>query len=186
MQLHELYTKKISINEKIELDQDEYNTEDERNLLPAILGHQDIGWDNFLKGFLHKGWARAQSIHYQRLGLSTKIYSLKRWKRMFLTIITDYVNNCWKVRNEALHGEATKEGRRVRKKRLVERVRMLYGKREELKGSPLRLVFAMRMSQRIKLGVQALTLWMGKAEEVLKLHREEAEKNTIDRWLSCR
>ena len=89
---------------------------------------------------------------------------------MFLTIITDYVNDCWKMRNEAIHGEATKEGRMVRKKRLVEQVKSLYRKKSELNGSPYRRIFAMRISQRIKMGIQSLTLWVGKAEEVLKLH----------------
>ena len=37
----------------------------------------------------------------------------------------------------------------------------------------------MRLSKRIKQGIQSLTLWVGKAEEVPKLHREEADKNTI-------
>ena len=56
---------------------------------------------------------------------------------MFLTIITDYVNECWKMRNEAIHGETTKEGRTVRKKRLVEQVKSLYRKKSELNGSPI-------------------------------------------------
>ena len=178
--------KKLSNNEEISLESETFYSEDDRNLLPAIIGQQDIGWENFLKGFVHEGWARAQNTHYRRLGLSPKIYSIQRWKRMFLTIITDYGNECWKMRNEAIHGEATKEGRLVRKKRLVEQVKALYRKKSELNGSPYRRIFAMRVSQRIKMGIQSLTLWVGKAEEVLKLHREEADRNTIRRWLGCR
>ena len=176
----------ISNNEVIRLEDEVINTEDDRNLLPALIGQQEIGWENLLKGFAHKGWAQAQSQHYRQMGLTSKVYSVKRWKRMFMTIITDYVNDCWKMRNEAIHGEATIEGREVRKKRIVEQVIQLYKKRDELRGSPYRRIFSMKLSQRKKMGIQSLTLWVGKAEEVLKLHREEADKNTITRWLGCR
>ena len=104
---------------------------------------------------------------------------------MFLTILSDYRNECWMTRNEAIHSSSNKEGRAVRK-RLVELTKELYKHKQELRGSPFRLIFNMKLSKRISQGIQSLTLWVGKAEEVLKLHREEADKNTLDRWLGCR
>ena len=168
------------------MDETEFNTEDERWLAPALIGQQEIGWEELLKGFAHKGWSIAQRHHYRRMGMTSKIYSEKRWKRMFLTILTDYSNDCWKLRNAALHGEATVEGRAVQRDRLVKRVKCLYKHKRELKGSPMRKVFQMSLEKRVKQGIQVLTLWIGKAEEVLKLHREAADKNTITRWLTCR
>ena len=178
--------KKISLDETIALDDDVYRTEDERDLIPALLGQQEIGWEELLKGFAHKGWSSAQRRYYQREGLTSKIFSVKRWKRMFLTILTDYSNDCWKLRNEAVHGVLTKEGRVVKKARLVEQVRCLYKKKKELSGTPLRKVFNMSVEKRVRQGVHSLILWIGKAEEVLKLHREESDKTTIDRWIGCR
>ena len=178
--------KKISLGKEINLSDNEYTTEEERVLLPALLGQSTIGWEEMIKGFAHKGWAVAQSRHYRRLGLNSKLYSDKRWKRMFLTALTDYSNECWNFRNEAIHGSSTIIGREMRKSKLVDQVKYLYKKKNELRGSPLRRIFHMQLSRRIKLGIQSLTLWIGKAEEVLKLHREEADKNTIDRWLGCR
>ena len=35
---------------------------------------------------------------------------------MFLTILTDYSYDCWKLRNEAVHGVLSKEGRVVKKR----------------------------------------------------------------------
>ena len=105
---------------------------------------------------------------------------------MFLTALTDYSNECWNFRNEAIHRSTTIIGRETRKSKLVDQVKILYKNKTELRGSPLLQIFNMQLSQRIKLGIQSLTLWIGKAEEVLKLHREEADKNTIDRWLGCR
>ena len=177
---------KISLREDISLEDITFNTIDERELIPALVGQQQIGWDELLKGFAHKGWARAQTKHYGRLGLTSKIYSEKRWKRMFLTILTGYSNECWTNRNETIHGDSMLEGRQVRRTKLKRQVQELYGKKLELRGSPLRKIFNMSLSQRLKQGVQSLELWVGKAEEVLKLHREEADKNTLDRWLSHR
>ena len=65
----------------------------------------------------------------------------------------------------------------------MDQVKLLYGKRSELRGSPPYRVFDMKLERRILQGVQALTLWVRKAEEVLKLHREQSDKNTIHRWL---
>ena len=178
--------KTISENGDIEPEFDVYNTEDELILLPAILGQKNIGWENLLKGFVHNGWAVAQRKHYLRMGLTSKIYNIKRWKRMFLTILTDYSNECWKMRNETLHGERTLEGRKIRKNKIVEQVKILYSHKCTLRRSPYRHIFAMNLNKRIKMGIQSLILWVGKAEEVLKLHREEADKNTIHRWLDSR
>ena len=178
--------RRISNNEDIIFDTTNYSTEDEQNMLPAILGQEEIGWENLLKGFMHNGWAQAQRIHYKTRGLTSRYFSTARWKRMFLTILLDYGNECWKLRNEALHGTSTKEGRKVRRKRLLDQVKQLYTHKQELKGSKYRLIFKMSLPQRLKSGIQSLTLWIGKAEEVLRLHREEADKNTISRWLGCR
>ena len=104
---------------------------------------------------------------------------------MFLTILTDYSYDCWKLRNEAVHRVLTKEGRVIKKARLVEQVRCLYKKKKELSGNPLRKVFNMCVEKRLQQGVHSLILWIGKAEEVIILHREESDKTTIDRWLGC-
>ena len=178
--------KSIGDCEEIQMYGERYESDDERNLLPALLGQKEIGWENMIKGFIHEGWAQAQQRHYMRLGVTSKVYSIKRWKRMFLTILSDYGHDCWTTRNEAIHGSSIKEGREVRKKRLVELTKELYKQKNDLRGSPYRRIFNMKLSKRISHGIQSLTLWVGKAEEVLKLHREEADKNTLDRWLGCR
>ena len=106
----------IGNSEQIQMYGERYESEDERNLLPALLGQKEIGWENMIKGFIHKGWALAQRQHYMRLGVTSKVYSIKHWKRTFLTILSDYGNECWMTRNEAIHGSSNKEGREVTKK----------------------------------------------------------------------
>jgi hypothetical protein len=103
----------ISNNKEIELNEIEFNTDDKRQVIPALLGQQEIGWDEMLKGFVHVGWSRAQQHHYKRQGLVSKLYSNKRWKREFLTILTDYSLECWKLRNREIHRDHKEEGRMV-------------------------------------------------------------------------
>ena len=178
--------KSISNREEVCLDDITYSTVDERDLIPALIGQEEIGWEELLKGFAHKGWAQAQMKHYRRNGLNSRIFCEKRWKRMFLTIITDYSNECWKLRNEMIHGNATEDGKKKTKQRLIDQVKELYGKQSEVRGSPYFKIFNMTLDRRVRQGVHSLRLWVGKAEEVLKLHREEADKNTMHRWLRYR
>lgn len=104
---------------------------------------------------------------------------------MFVMILTEYSGDCWKLRNNELHGDTSDVGKKKIRSRLATRVRYLYGKQEELRGSLSRRIFEMDLGKRIKLGIHSLRLWIGKAEEVLKLHREEADRNMIDRWIRC-
>ena len=60
--------KSIGDCEEIQMYGERYESDDERNLLPALLGQKEIGWENLLKGFMHKGWAYVQRIHYTKGG----------------------------------------------------------------------------------------------------------------------
>ena len=102
--------KMISMGDEVQLDDISFATEDERALLPALLGQQEIGWEELLKGFPHVGWAKAQSDHYRRNGLHSKLFSERRWKRMFINILTDYSNECWQMRNDVIHGDEKDKG----------------------------------------------------------------------------
>ena len=52
-----------------------------------------------------------------------------------------------------------------------------------MRGTRYYRIFKMPLKKRLKMGVQANTIWIGMAEESLRLHREMQTKNTIDRWL---
>ena len=62
----------------------------------------------------------------------------------------------------------------------------LYKKKRKVKEEQARWLFAVPLKKRQQFGIQALPLWVGKTEEVLKLNREHADKYTIHRWLGCR
>lgn len=157
-----------------------------KNLQVAIKGQEIIGWTAMIQGFVHKDWAEIQNNHYKRTGLNKRIYSKKRWKREFVNIVTQYGKDCWTSRNEAIHGKTTTEGRTMRLERLRNQVKQLYGKRRETTQKQKKNLYSVPLEKRLKFGVQALTLWVGKAEEVLKLNREQAAKYTIPHWLGSR
>ena len=66
---------------------------------------------------------------------------------------------------------------------LKKKVRLLYKRRKELGKREEKGVFSMPILQRLRLGLQSTTLWVGMAEEVLRLNREQAIKNTLHHWL---
>ena len=102
---------------------------------------------------------------------------------MFSTIMTDYSLDCWKERNETIHG---KEKDKSRQKQLItirKQVRGLYARRGELHGHPNKKIYDMPMKKRLRMGIQSTKIWVGLAEEVLRLHRENATKNTLHHWL---
>ena len=44
-------------------------------------------------------------------------------------------------------------------------------------------IFDMPLAKRLLMGVQSSKIWVGMAEEVLKMNRERAIKHTIHHWL---
>ena len=55
---------------------------------------------------------------------------------MFINILTDYSNECWKMRYDVIHGDATEEGKSKKMGRLVEQVKELH-KKFRIEGKPI-------------------------------------------------
>ena len=175
---------RIGENKDINIDGHELSKENTTHLRKTIVGQKNIGWREMIQGFIYKGWTENQDAHYRSNGLNNRLYNIKRWKRMFLESLLEYVNKYWKVRNSAIHGDTKKEGRILRLERLQHhQVKELYKRKKEVRGTRYKQIFKIQMKKRVKFGVQALTLWVGKTEEVLKLMRETEGKHTIHRWL---
>ena len=100
------------MNKNIEINGAELRTDEELGLLVAIIGQKEIGWNAMLQGFVHVRWARSQQKHMTSTGQETKKSNIKQWKQMLVKTLTAYSLNCWKFRNEQLHGKTEKEGRK--------------------------------------------------------------------------
>ena len=103
---------------------------------------------------------------------------------MFSTILVDYSLECWKLRNETIHGKERDESRKIQQVKIKKHIRDLYAKKETLKGKTQYRIFDMPINKRLGMGIQSSLIWVGMAEEVLRLHRENATKNTLDHWLN--
>ena len=102
---------------------------------------------------------------------------------MLSTILTDYSIDCWKLRNESIHGKEKDESRKKNKERIGKQIKGLYEKKNELKGVTRRRVFNIPLQKRLGMGIQSSRLWVSLAEEVLRRHRETITKNTLHHWL---
>jgi hypothetical protein len=105
---------------------------------------------------------------------------------MFATTLCDYSMDCWNHRNEMLHGKTLKDSRTITIEKLRKQVRALYSKRESVRRQRNKKIFDMPLKKRLTMGIQSTKLWIDMAEEVLRLDRETATKNTLDMWLMDR
>ena len=179
-------TKKISYNEDILINDRDLKKKEVKQLRRAIEGQDEIGWMAMLQGYIHVSWAYEQDKYFRSMGWNKRKYNKQVWRQSLLRALTEYTRDCWKLRNDAIHGDNTVEGRTIRLNKLRKQVEQLYKNKKEMDGKQARLLYAVPIKQRLKYGVQALTLWIGKVEEVLKMNREQADKYTIRRWLGCR
>ena len=110
--------------------------------------------------------------------------NIRRWKKLFSTILADYCLDCWKGRNETIHGSNDDKTRGTQLDTLRTQVKGLYSRKAELvRGTKFEKIFAMPKKKRLRLGIHSTIIWVDMAEEALRLHREEATKNTIHQWL---
>ena len=178
-----LILEKISKQEEMVFDWEAMQSDGDMSLISALEGQQKIGWTCFCQGFYHKEWTTIQMRYYRRLGTNSRSLNIRRWKKLFSTILTDYSLECWKNRNESIHGNEIDESRKKKKAALGRQIKGLYNKQDELRGETKRRVFSMPLKQRLGMGIHSSKLWISLAEEMLRRHREKAKKATIYHWL---
>ena len=173
----------ISKRRVIVIDKDNLRKDGRLSLDAAMIGQEEIGWNEFCQGYCHKGWAITQNRYYKLNGVNSKALNIELWKKNFCTILGEYSMDCWTRRNETIHGKDLDESRKKKLERIKRIVKGIYSKRSELRGTRYYRIFRMPLKKRLKFGIQANTIWIGMAEETLRRHREMMTKNTIDRWL---
>ena len=174
---------KISKRDELEFDWEELSKDGELSLNNAIRGQETIGWTSLCQGFHHKEWSKVQCKYYRQLGANPRTFNIARWKKMFSLILAEYSLDCWKQRNETIHGNEKELPRKKKLGKLRKQVRGLYANKGELNGHPNKKVFSMPLTKRLKMGLQSTIIWIGLAEEVLRLQRDNVKKNTLHHWL---
>ena len=103
---------------------------------------------------------------------------------MFSTILAEYCLDCWQLRNETLHGKELETSRKKQLDAIRKQIKTAYKQKESMRGRPNFKIFEMPLHKRLMMGIQSSKIWIGMAEEAIRLHRENATMNTLDRWLN--
>ena len=175
---------KISKREDMDFEWEYLHLDGDMSMIMALTGQEKIGWTRLCQGYYHKEWSTIQARHYRRIGLNTRTHNIKRWKKMFSTILADYCLEGWQMRNETLHGKERVTNRRIQLESIRKKIKDAYTKKESMRGDPNFKIFDMPSNKRLQMGIQSSTIWVGMAEEAIRLNRENAIKNTIDHWLN--
>ena len=164
--------KAISERAELDLDWEELQKDGDMSLSIALQGQEEIGWYRMCQGYYHKAWAIVQRKHYKCMGTNSKQLNIGRWKKMFSTILVEYSLDCWRSRNETIHGKERDESRKKQLETIKKHIKQLYSQKETLRGKTQYRIFDMPINKRLRMGIQSSRTWVGMAEEVLRLHRE--------------
>lgn len=93
-----------------------------------------------------------------------------------------YVYDCWKARNEIIHGKTEKSEHVLKKAELQHKVAALYKKGRANLSLHEKSYFKLPVEQRQKKGVQSLSLWLQIVECIFK-HKGAAQQEETDEWL---
>ena len=123
------------------------------SMIMALTGQEKIGWTRLCQGYYHKEWSTIQARHYRRIGINSRTHNIKRWKKMFSTILADYCLEGWQMRNETLHGKEKVTNRRIQLEAIRKKIKDAYTKKESMRGDPNFKIFDMPSHKRLQMGI---------------------------------
>ena len=140
---------------------------------------QDIGWHNLLRGYMSSQWTIAQVEYMTQQGLENPT----QWGPKAINLLQEYTLNMWNHRNTYLHGLDKRENKILLQQRLQTKVKELYASFDRIHMPINDRTFNMQLHLRLQSSYSCLVNWIELATRRLKMHREEATKNTLDHWL---
>lgn len=81
----------------------------EARLREVYMKQADIGWENFIKGYIIRDWGIKQEKYYRKNNEEGIRYTKYNWSRQLITGLQTFTMTIWKQRNEAIHRGQTKE-----------------------------------------------------------------------------
>ena len=97
----------------------------ESALIDTVRRQASMKVDTFLQGYLISGWGEVQNMW------STKTQNTvqnKHWAKEMIEMIQTYTMECWKERNDLMHGNTIEISLKQRKKQLQQKITNLYKK----------------------------------------------------------
>ena len=145
----------------------------------AIHNQQHIGWHNLLKGFISVNWSKVQQIYINEQQLEDN----PQWASKAIEILQSYTLTMWQYRNNYLHGIDIKENRQIRLEQTKSMIQSLYANHDRMHIPLQDKTFDLPIQERLESSLTAQIAWIELATRRIRMHREEATKNTLDRWL---
>jgi hypothetical protein len=172
----------------------EYDLTEESNPLLFDYQHtvllqqqQQIGWDNFMKGYLSKKWRYIQGSYYKFRKLNKRKYHKDRWILQLLILLQQYRHDLWMLRNASLHGGFDKLHGTLLKTRLLDEVKYYYSRNRDGLSLSDKDMFKLPLAYRRKQGNQQLMLWVKRAALAFELVEENIshqQQLSITDWLT--
>jgi hypothetical protein len=145
----------------------------------ALERQTNIGWHNFLKGYISIDWSKAQQAYLKE----QKVGANPQWASTAIEILQTYTLSMWQYRNQYLHGIDIKENRQIRMAKTKEMIHSLYANHDRMHIPLQDKTFDLPIQERLDSSLTAQIAWIELATRRVRMHREEATKNTLDRWL---
>ena len=145
----------------------------------AFQDQQEIGWHNLLRGYLSSEWNTAQEEYMRQQGMDNNT----QWAPKAIGLLQDYTLTLWNHRNSHLHGIDKRENQIIQRTKLQTKVKELFASFDRIHLPINDRTFKMNMHLSLQCSHSCLVNWVELATRRLKMHREEATKNTLDHWL---
>ena len=155
------------------------NTYTDKLVKAAMTNQQNIGWNNLLKGYLSTNWNEAQQAYL----IEQKAGENPQWASKSINLLQSYTLKLWQYHNQYLHGIDIKENRKIRIEKTNKMIQSLYDNSDRIHIPLQDKTFDLPIQERLKSSLTAQIAWIDLANRRIRMHREEATKNTLDRWL---
>jgi hypothetical protein len=153
----------------------------------VLLSNQkEIGWEQFIKGFISKDWRYIQTSYYSYLKLDRRKFNSEKWVGCLLQSLHRFRTDLWMIRNSALHGGFSKDASSTLRARLLRDVHYLYSKDRSCLSLADRQLFNLPRAYRLKQGNHQLLLWTKRAHMTFDLYDDEVkgpQQTQITDWL---
>ena len=110
----------------------------DRALHEAVRAQNEIGWDQFLRGYIAKSFQYCYNNHCHDRPMNE--YESNKWTILTIKTVFDYFEQQWEKRNQAIHGHDNASQRTAERQHLLRTVRALYSLKDQLEPHDQRLL----------------------------------------------
>jgi hypothetical protein len=147
------------------------------NKRPSIESPQDtIGWDAFIKGYIHQHWVEQQDIFYTNKGRKdARRHNGNYWATHLINFLWQQDRKLWKGRNEEVHKPDDQEKDSPEERRTLKtRIRILYGSKPKVREADRRNFFSQSLEDVLKGPTRELRAWLTTSEPPIKKAIQDA------------